>query len=1101
MLVPLALTACDGGGGNTTVSGIVQKGAFQTGSTITLQQLTATASDGTNRSQGTVTNNLGAYTLTTNWSGWAEETVSGQFYDEYNDQITTAPVTLNSIQQIATGNQSINVNLFSHFVAARIKYRVQNNSDSLATAKTSAEGELQSALSLPAINSNQLDLHNGDGASSNANAVLLLFSGSFMSIGGNTTLLNTLTDDFKVDGTFETANLQPIAIAAGEAGIMNTLASNLSNKGVINPPDANDLSGLPNWVIPENTVPVALAVNSSSNEDSNKAITLNGTDADGDSLTYVNVTDPTHGSVSITGNTATYTPDANYNGSDSFTYKVNDGTADSTAATVSITVTAVNDAPVANAVSSIAQEDTPKAITLNGSDIDGDSLTYIKVSDPTHGSISITGNTATYTPIANYNGNDSFTYKVNDGMVDSATVAVSINVGGINDTPIAENISATTNEDTDKAITLTGSDADGDSLTYIKATDPAHGSISITGNTATYTPDANYNGSDSFTYKVNDGTADSTAASVSITIAAINDAPTANAGTNVQVLEGKTITLDGTASTDPDTGDTLSYSWSPATNLSSATAPQPTFTAPSVSENTEQTLTLTVTDDANPTANDTDTVTITILNLPAQPQNIQAQTGNQQVTISWNAVSDATSYDICQATETITDPTNCAILENGAIRADSTSPSVITTLSNGTQYYFVVIPKNTNGAGQASTVATATPVGVEQPTPTGKLNDTGITQCGDYAYGAGSGNHSNSEDCGNTTDAEGDPIPAGQDATSGRDADSATNDNSDGHKGFSYTKLDVNGVALADQSANTFSCIKDNVTGLIWEVKTDDNGLQDKGHRYNWYSQDITTNGGNSGYSGDWQLYTGTLQPGDYTLSVSYEKDGSVSTTDDEVYIDHLLVESVDTNNQLHLFDFEDGALPVEWQQTPGSDASWVSSDTAKIGSKGLKNTDIDDSQTASVDWIVTFTEAVNISFYYHASSEGGFDFLKFKVNATEVFRHSGSVPAIGCGLPLCNTEAYVASVNASSNGNGICGATDWRLPTREELRSLISRDRFSPAIDTDYFPNTISSLYWSSSPYAPNGAGAWGVGFDNGSDGASSKFNSNYVRLVRSGQ
>ena len=129
--------------------------------------------------------------------------------------------------------------------------------------------------------------------------------------------------------------------------------------------------------------PVAGAQSVSTNEDTAKTITLTGSDADGNNLTFAVVSGPSNGtlgsigSVSCTGTAPktcsadlTYTPALNYNGSDSFTFKVNDGTVDSANATVSITVNAVNDVPVANTQSVSTNEDTAKTITLTGSDLD-----------------------------------------------------------------------------------------------------------------------------------------------------------------------------------------------------------------------------------------------------------------------------------------------------------------------------------------------------------------------------------------------------------------------------------------------------------------------------------------------------------------------------------------------------------------------------------------------------------------------------------------------------------------------------------------------------------------------------------------------------------
>ena len=241
------------------------------------------------------------------------------------------------------------------------------------------------------------------------------------------------------------------------------------------------------------------------------------------------VNGPAHGVLSGTAPGLTYTPNANYNGADSFTFKVNDGTADSAAATVSITVTPVNDPPVANPQAVTTNEDTAQAITLTGSDPDGNPLTYGVVSAPIHGTLSGTAPNLTYTPAANYNGPDSFTFKVNDGTVDSAAATVSITVTPVNDAPVANAQSVTTQQDTPAAITLTGSDGDGDPLTYSVATNPAHGTLSGTTPNLTYTPAAGYSGPDTFTFVANDGQATSAPATVSITMTAVNHPPVANA--------------------------------------------------------------------------------------------------------------------------------------------------------------------------------------------------------------------------------------------------------------------------------------------------------------------------------------------------------------------------------------------------------------------------------------------------------------------------------------------------------------------------------------------------------------------------------------------
>ncbi len=327
-----------------------------------------------------------------------------------------------------------------------------------------------------------------------------------------------------------------------------------------------------------NVAPVANPQVVTVNEDTARDITLTGSDADGDPLTYVLVTGPAHGSVSGSGAIKTYTPDLNYNGSDSFTFKVNDGTIDSAPATVTITVIAANDAPVANAQSATTSEDTPKAITLTGSDVDGNSLTYIIVSGPSHGSLSGSAANQTYTPSANYNGPDSFIFKVNDGTIDSAPATVSITVTAANDAPVANPQSVTTNEDTAKDITLTGTDGEGNLLTFAIISGPYHGSLSGSGANQTYTPALNYNGTDSFTFKVNDGTIDSDPATVSITVTAANDMPVANPqSVTASVDTAKDITLTGS---DLE-GSTLTYVilTGPTHGSLSGTAPNVIYTS------------------------------------------------------------------------------------------------------------------------------------------------------------------------------------------------------------------------------------------------------------------------------------------------------------------------------------------------------------------------------------------------------------------------------------------------------------------------------------------------------------------------------------------
>lgn len=186
---------------------------------------------------------------------------------------------------------------------------------------------------------------------------------------------------------------------------------------------------------------------------------------------------------------------------------------------VRITVTAVNDAPVATPQAVSTDEDTGKAITLAGTDAEGSPLTYAIATAPAHGTLTGTGPDRTYTPDADWYGQDGFTFKVNDGTADSAPAAVSVEVVAIEDLPVASDQDVAVAYNTAKAITLGATDGDDDDLDFVIVDQPDHGVLSGTAPAVTYTPTAGYIGADTFTFKANDGDDDSNTATVAITVA------------------------------------------------------------------------------------------------------------------------------------------------------------------------------------------------------------------------------------------------------------------------------------------------------------------------------------------------------------------------------------------------------------------------------------------------------------------------------------------------------------------------------------------------------------------------------------------------------
>ena len=296
----------------------------------------------------------------------------------------------------------------------------------------------------------------------------------------------------------------------------------------------------------------------------------NDIDPDGDSLNVASATSPANGTVTNNGNNVTYTPDPNFNGTDTFNYTVEDGNGGTDTATVTITVDPQNDVPVANDDGATTPEDTDVTIDVlgNDSDVDGDSLTVSSVTQPSNGTVTNNNTDVTYSPDANFNGTDTFNYTINDGNGGTATAIVTVNVGGTNDPPVAgDDSDNTTNEDNPITIQVLSNDIDpdGDSLNVASTTNPANGMVTNNGNSVTYTPDPNFNGTDAFNYTVSDGNSGTDTATVNVTVNAVNDNPsfttTPPNPTSLNINEGDSFTYNAEA-IDPDVGDTLTFTGS-----------------------------------------------------------------------------------------------------------------------------------------------------------------------------------------------------------------------------------------------------------------------------------------------------------------------------------------------------------------------------------------------------------------------------------------------------------------------------------------------------------------------------------------------------------
>ncbi|WP_295534526.1 tandem-95 repeat protein, partial [uncultured Pseudacidovorax sp.] len=279
-------------------------------------------------------------------------------------------------------------------------------------------------------------------------------------------------------------------------------------------------------VTPVNDAPTVPDYTSTMAEDTPVSGQVQGADVDGDTLSYAKGSDPQSGSV-VVGNDGrwTYTPNQDFNGSDSFTVIVSDGNGGTATSTVRLTITPVNDAPTVPDYAVRTGDDVVLTGQVSGSDVEGDTLTYAKGSDPQHGVVVVAATGLyVYTPALDYNGPDRFTVVVSDGRGGTAVSTITIEVGAFNDAPTVPDYDATTAEDTPVSGQVQGADVDGDTLRYAKASDPRSGTVVVAADGRwTYTPNQDFNGSDSFTVLVDDGNGGTATSTVRLTVTPVDD--------------------------------------------------------------------------------------------------------------------------------------------------------------------------------------------------------------------------------------------------------------------------------------------------------------------------------------------------------------------------------------------------------------------------------------------------------------------------------------------------------------------------------------------------------------------------------------------------
>jgi VCBS repeat-containing protein len=368
----------------------------------------------------------------------------------------------------------------------------------------------------------------------------------------------TFAWDLDGDGAFDDATGPSPSFSAGDGPATVTIAVRVT--------DADGASATDSATIEvRNVAPVTQADSSTTDEDTPLAVSapgVLGNDSDFDPLTATLVTGPDHGTLSLQADGSfAYTPEADFNGADSFTYRAHDGIAESADTVVTLTVQPVNDAPTAEAGGPYAvDEGASLALAGSGTDVEPGALAFAWDFDGDGQFDDATGASPAFTAGG---GPATVTVSVRVTDVDGASATDSATIEVRNVAPAAQEDAYTTDEDTALTVAAPGllaNDADFDPLTAVLASGPAHGTLTLHADGSfTYLPAANFNGSDSFTYRADDGASQSAPAAVSLTIHAVNDAPAAEAGGPYTVNEGGSVAMAGSGA-DVE-GGPLTFAW------------------------------------------------------------------------------------------------------------------------------------------------------------------------------------------------------------------------------------------------------------------------------------------------------------------------------------------------------------------------------------------------------------------------------------------------------------------------------------------------------------------------------------------------------------
>ncbi|EJC6865042.1 tandem-95 repeat protein, partial [Vibrio parahaemolyticus] len=397
---------------------------------------------------------------------------------------------------------------------------------------------------------------------------------------------------------------------------LKDLAISASVSDGVNPTASDSDSLIVNRVNDAPTVENAIADQVLSEDFDAYTIDLNEVFKDSDSSLEFSVSGNNSIQISIVNGVATINPTADWNGSETLTFTATDPSGESVSQTVNFTV-----APVADIVADKATvvEDTPTIIKVLGNDtFEGDDkvVSLDTNNGPANGTVSVNPDgSVTYTPNDNYHGADSFTYIVTSGGVSESTT-VNVDVTPVNDTPVAKDDIATTQEDTAVTIDVlpNDTDVDGDKLSIESASVPKEqGTVEVVNGKLVFTPTENFNGDAEITYTVTDG-ALTDQATVKVTVNAVNDTPVVESNIADQALAEDftpyTIDLNTTFSDVDNVDGELTFSVSGNSNIQVAIVNGIATITPTADWNGSETLTFTATDPSGESISQTVSFTV-----------------------------------------------------------------------------------------------------------------------------------------------------------------------------------------------------------------------------------------------------------------------------------------------------------------------------------------------------------------------------------------------------------------------------------------------------------------------------------------------------------